>query len=75
MIPAMSIDLHSNHIALNELQNELRAEPLRLEEKKVELYSSYSGNSPLMSAAAFGNVVLCEFLLSLGANVEATNEV
>ncbi len=58
----------SKHITLEAIQDELRAFPSRLEEKK-------EGKTPLISSAEFGNDLVCEFLLSLGANVEAKNEV
>ncbi len=62
------IDIHSEHIRLEAIQDELRVNPSRLEEEK-------EGKTPLMSSAEFGNDLICEFLLSLGANVEAKSEV
>ncbi len=63
------VDVHSSRITLKALQAELSANPMRLEELKEW------GNTPLMSSAEFGNVVVCKFLLSIGANIEAKNVV
>ncbi len=62
------VDIHSKHISLEALQEELRVTPSRLEEKKA-------GKTPLLCSVDFGNIAVCEFLLSLGANIEAKNEV
>ncbi len=64
------VDIHSEHITVEELQDELRVNPMRLEEKENEY-----GNTPLLSSAEYENVAVFEFLLSLGANLEAKNKV
>ncbi len=71
------VDIHSQHITLETLQNELRSNPTRLEEKKVgnNWDIPHAGNTPLMTSVEFQNIVVCEFLLSVGANIEAKNEV
>ncbi len=69
-----SIDIHSPAITLKVLGAELRKNPSRLEEKKVgtNFADPQAGNTPLMSSAELKHV---EFLLSVGANVEAKNAV
>ena len=70
------MDIHSEHITLDALQEELRINPCRLEEKKGgNGWDPTEGNSPLTSSAGFGNLEVCEFLLSVGANIEAKNKV
>ncbi len=72
------VDIHSNHITLATLRDQLRANPTRLEEKKVKKddgFDCQEENTPLISAADFGNVSVVEFLLSVGANVDAINKV
>ncbi len=64
------VNIHSSRITLEEMQVELRVHPLRLEEKET-----FWGNTPLMSAAKFGNVAVVEFLLLIGANIHAKNNV
>ncbi len=75
--PSSIFDMHFKHTTHEDLQAELRVHPWRLEEKKAEntKHNLQSGNTPLMSSAEFGNVEICEFLLSVGANIEAKNEV
>ncbi len=68
------LDIHSEHTTLEELQEELRANHLRLEERKVGICSG-KDTTPLMSAAGFGNVEIVKFLLSLEANIEAKDQV
>ncbi len=72
-----AVDIHSEHITLDALQQELRINPWRLEEKKGGngWQSTDEGNTPLISSAEFGNLQECEFLLSVGANIEAKNTV
>ncbi len=76
---AHQIIIHSKHIALDAIQEELRLNPWRLEEKKVKYndthFDSHVGNTPLMSSVRFENVAVVEYLLSIGANSEAKNEV
>ncbi len=67
------INLHNEHITVKEMQEELRVNPLRLEEKM--LVDVYDRCTPLTAAAYFGNVAVVEYLLSAGANIEATNQV
>ncbi len=62
------VDIHSKHVTLEALQEQLGVNPWRLEEWKA-------GKTPLLFSVEFGNIAVCEFLLSLGANIEATNEV
>ncbi len=76
------VNIHSKHIVLKALQDELREKPWRLDEKKSKNTSKCffmgdpnEGNTPLMSAAKFGKFSVCEFLLSIGSNIEAKNEV
>ncbi len=68
-------DVHSFYITLEAIREELRMNPWRLEKKKggSEWYSA--GNTPLISSTVFGNLEVCEYLLSVGANVEAKNSV
>ncbi len=68
-----TVDIHSDHVRLNALQEELRIRPLRLEEHKVIF--PHAGMTPLLSSAKFGNIAVCEFLLSIGANIEAKSDV
>ncbi len=63
-----AVDIHSKQITLEALREELVINRKRLEEKKT-------GKTPLMVFAEFGNVALCEFLLSIGAKVNASNAV
>ncbi len=72
-----AIDFHSEHITLEALQDELKVNPTLLEERRAGNSSDlpHAGNTLLMSSAQFGNVVVCEFLLSVGANVQAENQV
>ncbi len=62
------MNIHSDQISLDALREELRENRRRLEERK-------RGKTPLMSFAEFGNVPVCEFLLSVGANAHAKNAV
>ncbi len=74
-ITILVVDIHYNNITLEKLQNELRMNPWRLEEIKYNTSDEHlKMNTPLLSAAAFGNVVVCEFLLSLGADIEAQSK-
>ncbi len=41
----------------------------------VEIAKNSDGNTPLMSATCFGNVVVFEFLVSISAGIEAKNNV
>ncbi len=66
--PRTLINLHDKNITLSAIRPELRLHPSRLEERKEE-------DTPLMSAAEFGNVEVVEFLLTLGANKEAHDDV
>ncbi len=50
----------------------LRIHPSRLEEMKTEENNWDDGKTPLMASARCGNIAVVEFLLSLGANIEAT---
>ncbi len=68
----VEMKLHIMGISAKAMQEELRARPLRIEEKKD---FSYFGGTPLMAAACFGNVNVIRFLLAAGANIEAKNEV
>ncbi len=43
------VDIHSKHITLDELRDELRVNPSRLEEKKMKIYGSL-GITPLMAS-------------------------
>ncbi len=45
------------------------------EESVVDGDGDDDGYTPLMAAACFGNDVIVEFLLSIGANIETKNEV
>ncbi len=72
--PISAVDVHSQDITLEALQEELRINPSRLEEKKGGNYWDQA-NSPLISLADFGNLQVCEFLLSVGANIDAKNTV
>ncbi len=65
------VQIHSSCITQEEMQVELSAYPSRLEEKN----DYFLGDTPLMSSATFGNIAVVEFLLSIGANVHAKNEV
>ncbi len=74
------LDIHSKFVTLDDLRDEFRVNPLRLEERKVRKKNEgpdgpVEGNTSLITAAVFGNVALCEFLLSIGANLEAKNKV
>ncbi len=60
------MNLLDEHTTLETIQLELRLHPSRLEERDV------CGNTPLMSTT---DVSVVDFLLSLGANIEAHNEV
>ncbi len=69
------VDIHEG-VILETIQSELRLYPSRLEEEiemKQVRNTDDVGNTPLMSAAKTGNVAVVDFLLSLGANVEAEN--
>ncbi len=73
------VDIYGEDITMETIQEELRANPSRLEEKK-DSDSRYrqdfdEGNTPLISSAKFGNYPVVEFLLSVGADVEAKNQV
>ncbi len=71
-----AVDVHSKHTTLDSLQEELRVNPWRLEEKKEgNGWELHTGNSPLISSAAFGTLKVCEFLVKVGANIEAKNTV
>ncbi len=70
-----AVDFHSKHITLDALQEELRVNPWKLEEKNGGTQWDFGGNTPLISSAAFGNLKVCEYLLSIGSNVEAKNKV
>ncbi len=71
-----AVDVHSEHITLDMIQEELRVNPWRLEEKKgANDWDTHEGNTPLISSAAFGNLEVCEYLLSVGANIKAKNTV
>ncbi len=72
-----AVDIHSELTTLDAFQEELRINPSRLEEWEVGINKLHPQveNTPLMSAAVFGNSALCEFLLSVGANIDAKNEV
>ncbi len=67
-----SVDIHSPDITLKDLQEELRRNPRRLEEKKEgdDWVDSFVGNTLLLSSAELGTVPMCEYLLSVGANIE-----
>ncbi len=72
------VDIHAKDIAFETIQTELRLHPWRLEEKRVRQEGVDDvdvGNTPLMSAAKAGHAAVVVFLLSLGANIQATNEV
>ncbi len=70
------VNIHSKRITLDALQEELRMKPWRLEEKNVgDRDHIFAGSTPLMSSAAFGNLEVVKFLLSVGANIEAKHEV
>ncbi len=73
----VSVDIHSPDITLEALQAELRRNPRMLEEKKpgYKRHDPLEGNTPLISSVEFGNVPVCDFLLSVGANIEARNDV
>ncbi len=64
-----NVNIFAEGITLETMRDELRQQPWRLDERSVY------GNTPLMSAAMFGNVAVVEFLLSLGANMEAKDDV
>ncbi len=66
------VDIHAEDVTLETIQAELMLHPLRLEERKEE---GEVGCTPLIAAATSGNVALVKFLLSVGANIEARNEV
>ncbi len=68
-----AVDVHSERITLDALQEELRTNPSRLEEKKGNGWDE--GNTPLISSAGFGNLEVCKYLLSVGANIESKNKV
>ncbi len=74
---ASSVDIHSPGITLRALRAELRKNPTRLEEKKEgnNWVDPLAGNTLLMSSAELGNVPMCKFLLSVGANIEAKSMV
>ncbi len=81
------IDVHDIDMTVEILKEELRVNPSRLEEKKVpneeeekeevgkEDDECEDGMSPLTAAAKFDNVAVVKFLLSVGANVKASNKV
>ncbi len=64
-----NVDIFGEGITLETMRDELRQHPWRLEEKSV------NGDTLLMSAAKFGKTAVVEFLLSLGANIEAKDSV
>ncbi len=65
----ISVDIHSPDITLDALQSELKKNPMRLEERRE------GNNTLLISSTESGNLAVCTFLLSVGANVEAKNLV
>ncbi len=69
------VNIHAQLITRVMLETELRLHPMRLEERKEWEHDRDEGNTPLTSAAMFGNIPVVEFLLSIGANIEAKNEV
>ncbi len=73
----ISVDIHSPDITVKAIRADLRKNPRRLEEKKEGSIRDdpLAGNTPLMSSAEMGNIAVCEFLLSVGANIEAKNAV
>ncbi len=64
------VDIHAKTVSLETIQAELRLHPWRLEERGCSV-----GKTPLTSAAEAGNVAVVEFLLSLGADMEAKEAV
>ncbi len=69
------INIHALDITLDEIQAQLNQHPLRLEERSEDEEEYDDGNTPLIAAAAYGNTAVVNFLLSMGANVEAKNTV
>ncbi len=71
------VDIHAKRITLDTIKTELSLHPLRLEERcEMRNFGDADvGNTPLMTAARAGNISVVVFLLSIGANVEATKEV
>ncbi len=69
-----NVDIFAVDITLESIRDELKVHPWRLEERDVDVGNGM-GNTPLMSAADFGKVDVVQFLLLLGANIEAKNTV
>ncbi len=67
------MDLHVHDITSEAMEEELRVNPVRLEEKKT--VNDIVSCTPLMAASYFGNIDSVRILLSAGANFKATNEV
>ncbi len=65
------VDIHAEDVTLEAIQVELTHHPWRIDEKRSVGFD----DTPLGTAAKAGNVAVLVFLLSLGANVEAKNEV
>ncbi len=73
MATSTRINLHAEEITVETMQEEIRVNPVRLEEKKK--FRSFGPCTPLLTAIWFGNVAVVRFLLSSGANIEARTEV
>ncbi len=71
-------NLHSKSVKLETIQAALRDDPSLLE-KMTEKYNREEnvdeGNTLLITCALFGNLAAVEYLLSVGANIEAKNMV
>ncbi len=74
MVP---VNLARKNITIEVMEEELRRNPLRLEEMvEVRYFCGIDLCSPLMAASLFGNVEVVQFLLSAGgANIQAKNDV
>ncbi len=77
-----TVDVHERDITVDAMKEELRENPFRLEERKIPIVithdtreEEHDGNTPLVSAAKYGNVSVLRFLLSEGADVNAENDV
>ncbi len=85
------MEIHTKDVSVSAIEDELRTNPARLEEKKEASFFSFeeeeeeedweecdrdeNENTPLMAASFHGNVAVVQCLLLLGANIDARNYV